>query len=507
MSIDYERLTELGDELSLVGFEPHQINRYPYYCTPKDANILGWAGVDGIHYCTVPKFGEMIFSVNPMDFGDCVHPIARNLQDLLEMLLFCGDMAAIEQCYAWDEEQFKAYLLDCPATNEQKAVLDKLKNAFSLTPMQSTFEYIKALQAEFDLSEIEYTEDYYDEDMNPAVQPATPTEWRVTCNGGFLPNDGEPGKEITVNRDFMWGEEKWKITAVYLCDDGVVMDAFKQAEPEELSAYIDKWAFQLEYEQDCTEQQREEMAREHPLNVDFNCTLILNDGEIGRSVGYGLAWIPPELISDGEAQDGEAEYVLEHYGLDRSKGWMIARSIFPAADIVAEDISGLSVRFEREEESITARRFLTPDVGGSVTVTDPFDGHEYTVTVIGNETQELPEHAFGNSDMEYPRCMCSMSYSVSPEIEGGRLFLRDCAPSDSPRARKKKQELSSEAAVIGIIGGADGPTAVSAVSAVPRTAPSMHCAVSSLHYEPPKNVEWRAVFRAKTMEDITVNII
>ena len=83
-----------------------------YYCTPKGAVIIGSAGVDGIHYCTIPEFGELIFAVNPMDFGDCVHPIAKNFEDLLRLLLSCADMAVLEQCYAWDEEEYKARLID-----------------------------------------------------------------------------------------------------------------------------------------------------------------------------------------------------------------------------------------------------------------------------------------------------------------------------------------------------------------------------------------------------------
>ena len=52
-----------------------------YFCTPVGARIIGWTGVDGIHYCTVPQFGDMIFAVSPMNFGDCVHPIARDFED------------------------------------------------------------------------------------------------------------------------------------------------------------------------------------------------------------------------------------------------------------------------------------------------------------------------------------------------------------------------------------------------------------------------------------------
>ena len=78
-------------------------------------------------------------------------------------------MDALEQCYAWDEEQFKAFLIDCPATEEQQSVLDVLRTEFRLVPLEDAFAYVKKLQAEFDLSQIPYTEEYYDPDMNAAL--------------------------------------------------------------------------------------------------------------------------------------------------------------------------------------------------------------------------------------------------------------------------------------------------------------------------------------------------
>lgn len=110
-----------------------------YFCTPKGAAIIGWAGVDGIHYCFVDGFGETVFAVSPMNVGDYVHPVARNFEDLLRLLLSCVDMAALEQCYAWDEEQYKAFLIDCPATEEQQAVLDAIAAEFGLSPMEDAF--------------------------------------------------------------------------------------------------------------------------------------------------------------------------------------------------------------------------------------------------------------------------------------------------------------------------------------------------------------------------------
>ena len=85
----YQKFKKLNIRHSAIGLEQSDTD-VTYYCTPRDAAIIGWAGVDGIHYCTIPEFGEMIFAVSPMNFGDCVHPIAHSFEDLLRLLLSCG---------------------------------------------------------------------------------------------------------------------------------------------------------------------------------------------------------------------------------------------------------------------------------------------------------------------------------------------------------------------------------------------------------------------------------
>ena len=235
----YQKFKKLNIRHSAIGLEQSDTD-VTYYCTPRDAAIIGWAGVDGIHYCTIPEFGEMIFAVSPMNFGDCVHPIAHSFEDLLRLLLSCGSMDALEQCYAWDEEQFKAFLIDCPATEEQQSVLDVLRTEFRLVPLEDAFAYVKKLQAEFDLSQIPYTEEYYDLDMNAAA-PVRAEEWIVTYDGGFWRNEGNAGIEIPIQKSFCWGEEKWYIPAVYICDKGLVIDYCKQADPVQVKAFIDKW--------------------------------------------------------------------------------------------------------------------------------------------------------------------------------------------------------------------------------------------------------------------------
>ena len=137
-------ITELKIDLSSIGIM-FRDKAEPYYCTPENAEIIGWAGVDGIHYCTIPRFGQMVFAVNPMNFGDCVHPIAFSFRDLLCLLLSCGDMSALEQCHAWDRKQYNAFLKEYPITEEQQAVLDKLKTELKLKPIKSKLYMYAAL--------------------------------------------------------------------------------------------------------------------------------------------------------------------------------------------------------------------------------------------------------------------------------------------------------------------------------------------------------------------------
>ena len=124
-------------------------NAVRYTCTPKGAKIFGWAGVDGIHFCTVKGYGEKIFAVSPMNPGrDCVQPIARDMDDFLRLLLACGDTAALEQAWMWDEAQFEDFLRENPPTEAQRAVMREIEEKCGLTPMERPWWYLKEVREE-----------------------------------------------------------------------------------------------------------------------------------------------------------------------------------------------------------------------------------------------------------------------------------------------------------------------------------------------------------------------
>lgn len=505
--LTYSQFKNMNIDLAPLGF--CQDNNYvPYYCTPKDANILASAGVDGIHYCTVPGFGEMIFAISPMNFGDCVHPIARTFEHLLRLLLSCVDMAALEQCYAWDEEQYKAFLIDCTATEKQQAVLDAIRTELGLTPFVDAFSYVKELQAEFDYSRIPYTEDYYDPDMNAAAP--MPTEWQVFYDAGYWAKNGKgrAGKEITLNSSFSWGEEIWRIPAVYSCSKGLVVDFCVEIKPERMKAFLDKCMLICEKDPKLPDEVRHELEKENPLSIDFRPHIFVNGKIVHAKHGCSINWIPDSCLPEGTQNQIEAKQIIEHYGLDATRAWSFHRWSCPWATLKKPVIKSLEVRLERRLETINGIHFKNPRVGDVITFTHPITHMEHSLTVLEYEKQELTSKAFAHEEYEFPTHHTAMTYTIEPELPNKNFQVRDCLDNDEPKRRPKKPyepQASYDACSIGIIGGADGPTAV--MFSVERQKTTSNVALSALHFEPIDDIEWKMIFREKLMDDVDVCLI
>ena len=195
----YQKFQRLNIDHSVIGLDQN-ISYTEYFCTPLGAEIIAETGVDGIHYCFIKGFNEMVFAISPSDLpGENVHPIAKDFEDLLRLLLACGCMDAIEQTYLWNEEIFEQYIIDNKPGEKQRDIMDMIKEEFQIMPMEQPFYYIKDLQAAFDYGELKFPEEYYE--LLPEVEEleAVAPEWKVTYEGGFYPKRGREGKEIRVN--------------------------------------------------------------------------------------------------------------------------------------------------------------------------------------------------------------------------------------------------------------------------------------------------------------------
>ena len=112
-------------------------------------------------------------------------------------------------------------------------------------------------------------------------------EWKVTFDGGFWRNVGNPGKEIRAEKHFTWDENNWYIPSVYLCDEGIVVDYCKGTECAAIKAFIDKWDLQNEHKNQYSKEQREQIVQEQPLNANVHVSAIINGKLLRQKNGYG----------------------------------------------------------------------------------------------------------------------------------------------------------------------------------------------------------------------------
>lgn len=81
----------------------------PHFCTPIGAEIIGWD--NGIHYCFIKGFGDMVFCVNP---ETCcayhVYPIACNFRDFLGLILATGNTNTLQQIICWNKKMFDDFV-------------------------------------------------------------------------------------------------------------------------------------------------------------------------------------------------------------------------------------------------------------------------------------------------------------------------------------------------------------------------------------------------------------
>ena len=490
--------TKKGIDLAPLGLLKRDVNE-TYFCTPKGARIIGWAGVDGIHYCRIRGFGEMVFAVSPMNVAPhYVHPLARSFADFLRLLLACGSCDALEQAWQWDEDQFEAFLSENPPTQEQRAVLEELSRQTGLAPMDRPWQYLHRLQTEFDYGSIQYTQDYYDPEMNPdAPQPLF--RWEVSFDGGFCANRrGRPGKELSLCREFDWAGHHWIIPSIYCCGKGLVVDFCMQVEPSRIRSFMEKWRLH-ETDQALTQEQRMQLDLDNPLHLEFHSLLHLNGKELPSSHGYGTSYQP------GESAEEAAMAAVEHYGLDPNFAWVILRFSYPWITKRKPEIHTLSVTMMPDKIAIPGPHFQVGTPGDTAHFS--YNGREYILTLREYEPQRMDWSRLPDPGLERPSHYIAMSYTITPEPPDALLEIADCADGDRPRqapVTPGQPTATSCSMVMGIIGGADGPTTI--LCGQDRQK-KVHAACSSLHFEPVGQVEWRIVFHEQRFEPIHIALI
>jgi hypothetical protein len=210
---------------------------------------------------------------------------------------------------------------------------------------------------------------------------------------------------------------------------------------------------------------------------------------------------------------------LSHYGLDEQTPTLLCRAAFPWVTSKKPKLRSLQLCMSRRPVTLTGEAFTVSGEGERVTVLQPTSGVAHTLTVCDVQRSEMPQSVA--AQYKLPSHSVQMLYTLSPDLPDSEFSLRDVRRNDMPikRSMCKDREddfcsvavvnvpvrVESEAAAIGIIGGADGPIAM-AVGRAPEQPP-MHAAVSALTFEAQDAVAWQPIFRVKACEDAVVRIV
>ena len=163
MGTIYERYMALSIDKRLLCLECGNNSEISYFCYPVNAKPIGFE--ECIMYCFLPEYGEMVFACNPESCTDrSVYPLAADFEDFIRLILACGTANPVEQIVWMDESEFEEHIRneEKALSDEQKSALCQLQHELGLLPMENPFEYVKAIQKNFDGSKIRYSDEYFE---------------------------------------------------------------------------------------------------------------------------------------------------------------------------------------------------------------------------------------------------------------------------------------------------------------------------------------------------------
>lgn len=317
-------------------------------------------------------------------------------------------------------------------------------------------------------------------------------KYKVFYQGSLYGHFGRDraGKEIEINKSFLWGGESWLVPSVYICGKRLVADILKSVSVEDFRAFAEKFGLdEADDPENFSPQRLAKAEAENPLGGGIYVTAKINSRESSMEFSSSDCWNP--LFPDG----GGSEKLLEKYGLDKSFCWQITRVSIPWRGRKPKKISSLSLCLRADRLRVSEVHFKAERPGDRTEFTNPATGKTHILTVTDIERQSLAQ--FPHIGKDEPKFFTLLRVDISPEISKDALLITDCAEGD----RTHKGALPGNTSAIGIIGGADGPTVIIS------EYESGHTACSSMHFEPEYEPDWCMTFYDKPREDIEVELI
>lgn len=462
MSKLYQQFRQSSLDLSPLGLRTGpEFSDSPY--TPTGGRIVAWMEHSQVHFCQVEGFGSTIYAVEP-EAEKPIHPVAEDLSQFIRLLICCKNVSLLLNAHRWSKIRFDEQVEQVLLSAKTKAVLRALENTYAPAPVSDAYTLITSLQRDFDHNAL------------PLRRGSRKqlSKWEVGFGIDFCqPCDkNHIGKELSLGKSFQWNEENWLVPAVYLCEDGIVVDSVMEIPVKKLRDYRELW--QNRGEDSLTIADRHWRQLDDPLYLETASTLYVNDKPFHSRQTFSLTW-DPWLENSPQVQQ-----VMAHYGLDRNNGYLFRRESFlrkgkqPA-------IRTMQLVLSVKPVMVPGRPFTAPEAGKSFTFTHPATGTEHTFTVVSETKEALAPNFLTN----HPCCYTKLIYSLVPAIsvDAFQVVDRDLGdPWDGDMDTLRELMKGGK-------------------------KPQGRAAFSSLRYEPAAQANWRMIFRQKLRKDIQVKLL
>lgn len=441
--------------------------------TPADSRILAWLTHDSnIHFCQIDSLGDLVFVVDPSASpGDCILPVANSLCEFIGLLKHCKDASIIAYAYRWSKTYFDAQVDAIKTGMKARSVLRALENCYHPPVIQDAYQTILSLQTQFDYSKIPLQPDYFE--WCP-IRPGT-IKWEVGMDTYFADycERGCAGKELPVRRDFSWQHEMWSVPAIYLCENGIVVDTYMEVTDASIRNFMSKWDHRSEETLSAEDKMNRQL--EDPMAISATGTLLVNDKPFQGRSQFTLCWNPLE------ENTWQARRTLEHYHLDRSKGYLFRREFFHRKS-KNPPIRTMQLSLMAEPVSVPGERFVAPEQGKQLSFTHPDTAVKHTLTVLSETREALDPNFLSN----HPCCYTRLVYDLEPPLAWDDFSITDCDPGDPWE------------------GNVDGPSAVF-ISGKKNTYSTF--ALSSLRHAPAERITWRMIFKRQLRDIVQVRLL
>jgi len=147
-----------------------------YFCTPQNAITFAHTGIDGIHFCIIPEENDPelkhspVYIINPMDSFRLVEIVANDFYDFVSLVVVLKGASTLDWIDWYEKEKFMESIKQEHSnpyydTPEVKSAITALSDAFASTlfikNIDDAYDSVKQLRAKTDLTEIQYSKEYY----------------------------------------------------------------------------------------------------------------------------------------------------------------------------------------------------------------------------------------------------------------------------------------------------------------------------------------------------------